>query len=187
MATTNDESNSKYLIINGQTISEDGSVENNFIPKDALIYSGHSYYIYSNVAETWEAAKAYCEVLGGHLAVINDAAENSELYKYKVQQGYATVYLGLTDANHEGEWTWVTGEPGTKVIRVMNLTMVLAVRLKITRNFGMVPILLVIMLTLGMTELFQKELLSFANGAENLLASPRMMTLAIILLTIKSF
>lgn len=113
MATTNDESNSKHLIINGQTISEDGSVENNLVPKDALIYNEHSYYIYSNVVETWEAAKAYCEALGGHLAVINDVAENSALYKYKVQKGYATVYLGLTDANHEGEWTWVTGEPVT--------------------------------------------------------------------------
>ena len=69
----------------------------------------------------------------------------------------------------------------------MNLIMVLAVRLKITQNFGMVPILLVIMLILGMTQLFQKDLLSFANGAKNLSVSPRMMTLAIILLTIKSF
>ena len=43
------------------------------IPSDALVYNGHSYYIYSNVADTWEEAKTYCEKLGGHLAVITSA------------------------------------------------------------------------------------------------------------------
>ena len=47
------------------------------IPSDALVYNDHRYYIYSNVAETWEEAEAYCEAHGGHLAVINNEEENT--------------------------------------------------------------------------------------------------------------
>ena len=83
------------------------------IPSDALVYNGHSYYIYSKVADTWEDAQAYCEARGGHLAVITDAAENKALYDYKVKQGYGTAYFGFSDAAKEGTWTWVTGEPVT--------------------------------------------------------------------------
>lgn len=80
-----------YLKINGQTV-------NNLIPDDALTYKGHKYYIYSNVADTWEA---------------NDSAENTTLYKYMKQLGHAVAFIGLIDAGHEGNWTWVTGDPVT--------------------------------------------------------------------------
>ncbi len=95
-----------YLKINGQIV-------NNLIPDDALTYKGHKYYIYSNVAKTWEAAEAYCEARGGHLAVINNSAENTKLYKYMKQLGHSVAFIGLTDAGHEGNWTWVTGDPLT--------------------------------------------------------------------------
>lgn len=81
------------------------------IPTDALKYNGHSYYIYSNVTDTWEKAKNYCESLGGHLAVINDAAENAVLFNYMKSQGYGSAYFGLSDAVREGKWTWVDGTP----------------------------------------------------------------------------
>lgn len=42
------------------------------IPSDAFVYNGHKYYIYSNVADTWEEAETYCESFGGHLAVITN-------------------------------------------------------------------------------------------------------------------
>ena len=98
---------SGYLKINGQIAYS----QNISAPDDALTYEGHRYYIYSNVSSTWEAAESYCEALGGHLAVINDAAENITLYNYMKQMGYSVAFIGLTDAGHEGNWTWVTGDP----------------------------------------------------------------------------
>lgn len=79
-------------------------------PNDALTYNGHSYYIYSDVANTWEEAQAYCEARGGHLAVINDDNENHMLFIFMQAAGYNSAYFGLSDAAKEGTWTWVNGE-----------------------------------------------------------------------------
>ena len=83
------------------------------IPSDALVYNGHSYYIYSNVADTWEEAKAYCESLGGHLAVITSDEENTAIFEYIRSKGYSNVVFGFSDAESEGNWTWVNGESVT--------------------------------------------------------------------------
>ena len=79
------------------------------IPSDAFVYNGHKYYIYSNVADTWEEAETYCEKLGGHLAVINDSKEDSAIYNYIREKGHTNVFFGLSDAKKEGKWTWVDG------------------------------------------------------------------------------
>ncbi|MBO4779309.1 MAG: C-type lectin domain-containing protein [Selenomonadaceae bacterium] len=95
-----------YSIINGKI----NTPSKNLIPSEAYIYNKHSYYIYSNVADTWEEAQAYCEARGGHLAVINDAAENTALFNYMKDSGYNSAYFGLSDAANEGTWTWVNGD-----------------------------------------------------------------------------
>ena len=95
----------KYL--NGNLTSS-GTVSK--IPADALKYNGHSYYIFSNVVDTWEKAQAYCKSLGGYLAVINDATENTMLFNYKNSLGYGNVYFGLSDSAQEGTWAWVNGD-----------------------------------------------------------------------------
>ena len=82
-------------------------------PPDALVYNGHSYYLYSGVASTWEEAKKYCQSLGGHLAVINDSAENTALFNYMKSKGYSSAYFGLSDAITEGNWQWVDGSSVT--------------------------------------------------------------------------
>ena len=79
------------------------------IPQDAFEYNGHSYYIYSNVVDTWDAAKTYAESLGGYLAIINNDAENTALYDYMKSRGYGSAYFGFTDAPVEGTWNWVDG------------------------------------------------------------------------------
>lgn len=79
------------------------------IPSNALKYNGHSYYIFNNKS-TWEEAQAYCESRGGHLAVINNAAENTKLFNYMKNKGYDSAYFGLSDATNEGTWNWVNGE-----------------------------------------------------------------------------
>ena len=80
------------------------------IPSDAFNYNGHSYYIYSGVAKTWEEAKAYCESLGGYLAVINDELENAALYNYMTRYGYSSAYFGYSDSENEGIWKWVSND-----------------------------------------------------------------------------
>ena len=85
-------------------------VETN-IPSDVFEYNGHSYYLYSGVAQTWEEAQAYCQARGGHLAVINDANENTALFNYMKSSGYSNAYFGLSDDVIEGIWHWIDGSP----------------------------------------------------------------------------
>ncbi|MBR4641339.1 MAG: hypothetical protein IKO74_01300 [Selenomonadaceae bacterium] len=95
----------------GKTLNIDGTLDGKLsIPSAAYTYNGHSYYIYSGVAKTWNEAKTYCEARGGHLAVINNAKENTKLFNYMKSKGYDSAYFGLSDAAKEGTWTWVTGE-----------------------------------------------------------------------------
>lgn len=83
--------------------------KNKNIPADAEEYNGHYYYVYSNVCDTWEDAKSYCEALDGHLAIINDSAENKFLYDYMCERGFYGAYFGLTDSESEGVWKWIDG------------------------------------------------------------------------------
>ena len=83
------------------------------IPTDALTYNGHSYYVYSNVAQTWEEAQEYCKARGGYLAVINNSAEDAALFNYIQSKGHSNVYFGLSDGSAEGSWEWVNGDSST--------------------------------------------------------------------------
>lgn len=78
------------------------------IPEDAFRFDGHSYYVYEQQT-SWEEAQAFCESLGGHLAVITSDRENAALYQYLTESGHENAYIGLyVDA--EGQWHWVTAE-----------------------------------------------------------------------------
>ena len=83
------------------------------IPTDALTYNGHSYYVYSNVAQTWEEAQEYCKARGGYLAVINNSAEDAALFNYIQSKGHSNVYFGLSDGSAEGSWEWINGDSST--------------------------------------------------------------------------
>ena len=85
-------------------------ISNSKIPQNAVEYKGHYYYIFNN-CNTWEQAQKYCESLGGHLAIIRNAEDNNKLYNIMLQFGCKSAYFGLTDAEHEGKWIWVNGEP----------------------------------------------------------------------------
>ncbi len=75
------------------------------IPEDALAYNGH-YYKYISEKMLWHDAKAYCESLGGYLAVITTAEENA----FITSMIPSNIVIGLTDEEHEGIWKWVTNE-----------------------------------------------------------------------------
>lgn len=79
------------------------------LPNNVVQYNGHHYYIYADVCSTWEEAKSYCESLGGHLAIINDEAENTFLFDLMKKMGYVNAYFGLFDLNKNGDWKWIDG------------------------------------------------------------------------------
>lgn len=71
-------------------------------------FQGHSYQLIETKM-SWNDAKAYCESLGGHLATITSQEENDFIYKNFIEI-YGGAMIGLSDADEEGEWKWVTGE-----------------------------------------------------------------------------
>ena len=75
-----------------------------------VTFNGHTYQLLG-ASRTWHEMKAYCESIGGHLACITSAEEDAFLFSYLKQYGRPSTYFGFTDEGHEGQWTWVTGEP----------------------------------------------------------------------------
>ena len=79
------------------------------IPASAIRYNGHSYYacVSSEIDSFWDAA-AYCESLGGYMAVINTEEENRTLYDYVFDQmGYKSAYFGYTNDGSGQDWYWI--------------------------------------------------------------------------------
>lgn len=80
--------------------------------------NGHAYQRFDTV-KTWENAKVACANLGAHLATINSQEEQSfivsnNLYFDSTNANnniYLGAWLGATDAESEGSWKWITGEP----------------------------------------------------------------------------
>jgi hypothetical protein len=64
-------------------------------------------YKYVKENRSWHSANEYCANQGGHLATIQDEAENQ--YVYMMTHG--NTWLGATDETYEGNWVWVSGEP----------------------------------------------------------------------------
>ncbi len=83
----------------------------NMIPAGPEALATHHYYVFDGVASSWEEAEAYCESLGGHLAVIGSQYENDLVYSIVQSAGYKSAYFGLTDSGSEGSWRTVNGEP----------------------------------------------------------------------------
>lgn len=78
---------------------------------------GHTYYLLS--ASDWFGADAAATRLGGHLVTIDNQAENTFLLTRfaaaaaaktpaEAQTGF---WIGLSDENLEGTWTWSSGSP----------------------------------------------------------------------------
>ncbi len=87
-----------------------------FIPEDAIcVRDGGFYHYYAIYAVDsfcpWEQAEEYCESLGGHLATLTSSTQNIIAYSAAYLSKYDCVYFGLSDADQEGTWKWITGEP----------------------------------------------------------------------------
>jgi hypothetical protein len=59
----------------------------------------------------WQAAKADAEARGGHLATVTSAEEWETIRKLFPLRDLLGCWLGASDAEEEGIWQWVTGEP----------------------------------------------------------------------------
>lgn len=75
--------------------------------------NGHSYYLLD--PSSWQDAEAQAIALGGHLASINDAAEQNWVFSAfgtfgGVDRG---LWIGLSDQASEGNFVWTSGEPLT--------------------------------------------------------------------------
>ena len=71
-------------------------------------FQGHNYF-QSKVKATFAEAQAICANHGGYLTSIETQEENEFLQ----HQIFELAYIGLSDAENEGELKWVSGEPLT--------------------------------------------------------------------------
>lgn len=70
--------------------------------------NGHTYQRFDAYL-TWNDAKVACFISGGHLATLTSQAENNWVWT-NFGLGGINIWLGGTDENLEGVWTWITGE-----------------------------------------------------------------------------
>ena len=84
-------------------------IPQNTSPASGTEYNNHRYERY-DYHLTWTEAKAFCEEKGGHLVTIDD--ENEQQAVFFVLEGcpFGVYYIGGTDPDQSGNWTWVTGE-----------------------------------------------------------------------------
>ncbi len=71
-------------------------------------YGGHIYQFFNTKFSSFEEAEAYCESLGGHLAVIESKDEDKNVYSYLRSLGEMNAFLGVKEYT-EGVWTDVYG------------------------------------------------------------------------------
>ena len=75
------------------------------------VFGGHTYAIYEQVMD-WDAARQYCESMGGHLVTITSAEEQQFLEELMVDCPAQDYLIGMH--RKQGNLRrWVTGEPVT--------------------------------------------------------------------------
>ncbi|XP_075886482.1 uncharacterized protein LOC142890981 isoform X2 [Nelusetta ayraudi] len=73
---------------------------------------GDQCYLFQENATPWELARQQCQQEGGNLARIDSEDEQeflTERVNEKMKAQGDTFWIGLTDAQTEGEWLWVDG------------------------------------------------------------------------------
>lgn len=74
---------------------------------DTVTWNGHTYK-YFDLGFTWDEAKAYCELLGGHLATITSDAEQKAIETLFGKETKNNYWLGAKVINKT--INWITGE-----------------------------------------------------------------------------
>ncbi|XP_039645018.1 C-type lectin domain family 4 member E-like [Perca fluviatilis] len=70
-------------------------------------------YYFSSQQLTWSSSRAWCQTRGGDLLVVNSQPEQRFVFESSraVEASSSRLWIGLTDAEEEGEWSWVDGSP----------------------------------------------------------------------------
>jgi VCBS repeat-containing protein len=76
-------------------------------PTALTSFGGHFYRYVPSAGISWTSARAQASAMGGHLANISSAAENSFIQN-SVKPAVA-AWIGASDAAQEGTWTWADG------------------------------------------------------------------------------
>ncbi|XP_056891300.1 CD209 antigen-like protein C isoform X13 [Takifugu flavidus] len=87
--------------------AEDGSCETETkpCPQDWLAFASSCYYV-STQRRSWNESRQYCLQNDADLVVISSIEEQ------KVLSGFIkAAWVGMTDREEEGKWTWVDGTP----------------------------------------------------------------------------
>lgn len=61
----------------------------------------------------WQDLEQKATLLNGHLATINDAAEQEWVFENIINSTHRNYWIGLNDSIEEGKLTWVSGEDST--------------------------------------------------------------------------
>lgn len=88
-----------------------GQFRETSVPKDAVEFNGHYYYIYSEKLDHFEDVVRFCSEREGYPATITSEEENAFLHEYLRGSGYDHVFVGCSDAEQDGVWKWSNGEP----------------------------------------------------------------------------
>ena len=82
------------------------------IPSDAVIFQAHEYKYFAERL-SWSEAQRRCEQMGGHLPIVETAAENTFLARMADggfarggRTGQEAIWLGASDDDVENEWRW---------------------------------------------------------------------------------
>ena len=79
-------------------------------PAPVYEWNGHFYALTENEMD-WVSAEAEAVAHGGHLITINNAEEQAFVEKTFLTPPDRVFWIGMTDAEKEGDWHWVSGEP----------------------------------------------------------------------------
>ncbi|KAI3365718.1 hypothetical protein L3Q82_010159 [Scortum barcoo] len=83
-------------------------------PDGWRLFENKCYY-FSSRTLTWSSSRAWCQTQGGDLLIINTEPEQSFIFESSLalQQDGTRLWIGMTDAQQEGDWLWVDGSPVT--------------------------------------------------------------------------
>ena len=68
-------------------------------------HDDHCYYL-SMMPSNWTCAEEYCRSGGAHLASVTSVATNEFILSELSKKGCTTLWIGGTDKDVEGKWTW---------------------------------------------------------------------------------
>ena len=84
------------------------------VPDGAIEWQGHHYLVVVQSRVSFSDARAACEKLGGHLVFLESEDERKFVHQLK---GRKTAWIGASDQDEEGTYTWLDGSEIAKELR----------------------------------------------------------------------